>query len=334
MSERGLFSHLDRLSDERGLFEHALGRTRQEVHGYCTDDNARMAVVCLREADDQTADRLRDVALEFVLASLEPDGRCRNRMDRDGRWTDHGATGDWWGRALWALGTAVGSHPDPVMKDRCLAAFELATRQRSAWPRSMAFATLGAGEVFTAHPDRRPARQILTDTVNAIGPAPQGGWQWPERRLSYANATLAEALIVAGNHLTQPRTVERGAGILAWLLVNETRDGHLSVTGTGGRGPNDLEAQFDQQPIEVAAMADACWRACVVTGDQAWTRGIAAAAGWFNGDNDAGLAMHDPVSGGAYDGLSHHSVNANQGAESTIAYISTMQRARSFAATT
>ena len=78
-------------------------------------------------------------------------------------------------------------------------------------------------------------------------------------------------------------------------------------------------------------MADACWRAYSVTGDHAWSRGVAAAAGWFTGDNDTGLPMHDDDSGGGFDGLQPQGVNLDQGAESTLALISTMQRARSFA---
>ena len=40
--------------------------------------------------------------------------------------------------------------------------------------------------------------------------------------------------------------------------------------------------------------------------------------------------MFDDVSGGGYDGLEPHGVNLNQGAESTLAFVSTMQRAHSF----
>ena len=39
-AQRSRFDHVERLSDERGLFEHASGLTRREEHGYCTDDNA------------------------------------------------------------------------------------------------------------------------------------------------------------------------------------------------------------------------------------------------------------------------------------------------------
>ena len=38
--------------------------------------------------------------------------------------------------------------------------------------------------------------------------------------------------------------------------------------------------------------------------------------------------MWDPATGGGYDGLTPHGPNLNQGAESTLALISTLQHAR------
>jgi hypothetical protein len=196
----------------------------------------------------------------------------------------------------------------------------------------MAFAALGAADVLADHVEHDPARALLVDAVAAIGEIPAGSWRWPEPRLTYANAALAEALIAAGAALDDAAALDRGLTMLAWLLELETAGGHLSPTGVGGRGPDDIGPLFDQQPIEVAAMADACWRAYSVTGDRAWWRGVELAAKWFTGDNDTALPMYDDVSGGGFDGLQPEGVNLNQGAESTLALISTMQRARAFAA--
>jgi hypothetical protein len=46
------------------------------------------------------------------------------------------------------------------------------------------------------------------------------------------------------------------------------------------------------------------------------------------GDNDAGQVMWDPETGGGYDGLHADGVNGNQGTESTLAVISTLQHAQ------
>jgi len=318
------------MSDKRGLFEHADGTVRREEHGYCTDDNARLLVVMSREPDRGVAHRLGRLALDFVLDAQSVDGRFRNRMDISGRWTDSPSVEDCWGRSIWGLGVAATQHADPMIGKRALRGFDSGIRHRSPWSRSMAFAALGASDVLVANPGHAPARALLADVVNLIGEIPVGAWSWPEPRLRYANAALAEAVLAAGAALGSDAYVDRGLAMLNWLLELETRRGHLSVTGVDGQERKDREPQFDQQPIEVAAMADACWRAFTVTSDPSWTRGIMLAADWFTGANDNGLSMHDVASGGGFDGLQPQSVNLNQGAESTLALISTMQRARSF----
>ena len=325
------FDYLDRLSDTRGLYEHANGTARREDHGYCTDDNARLLVVATREPDTGVPHRLGRLALGFVRDAQSADGKFHNRMNRAGEWVDQPTVEDWWGRSLYGLGTAASQHADPEVRSAALVVYEKSVKLRSAGPRTMAFAALGAAEVLAVRPDHKPSRSLLADAITVIGPIREGAWQWPEDRLRYANATLAEAVIAAGAALETPEIVERGLTMLGWLRALETQRGHLSVTGVRGRGPFDHGPQFDQQPIEVAAMADACWRAYSLTTDSTWARGVTMAARWFVGDNDSGAVMHDDVSGGAYDGLQRKGVNRNQGAESTLALISTMQRARSFA---
>ncbi|MEO7369981.1 MAG: glycosyltransferase [Ilumatobacteraceae bacterium] len=322
------FDHVERLSDHRGMFEHAAGLIRREEHGYCTDDNARLLVVVAREPDTGAAHRLGRLALRFVVDAQHPDGRTRNRMDCDGRWTDDFGTEDCWGRGVWGLGAMAANHDSPSIRRTALRAFDRAARQRSRYSRAMAFASLGAAEVLSREPGHRRASALLVDMLQMVAPVSAGAWAWPEPRLTYANATLAEAVIVAGHALGMPDDVYRGLAMLEWLLEQETSRGHLSVVGVGGRGPDDDGPMYDQQPIEVAAMADACWRAAAVTGDRSWLRGVAAAARWFAGANDTGLPMFDDSSGGGFDGLQPDSVNLNQGAESTLALISTMQRAR------
>jgi hypothetical protein len=78
----------------------------------------------------------------------------------------------------------------------------------------------------------------------------------------------------------------------------------------------------------VAALADACARAYAIDGHGWWAQGIELAVAWFLGDNDSRTPMYDRVSGGGFDGLERFGRNENQGAESTLAVLSTFQRAR------
>jgi hypothetical protein len=196
----------------------------------------------------------------------------------------------------------------------------------------MAFAALGAAEVLERWRGHSGALTLLGKAITVIGEPPADpAWPWPAPRLSYANAAIAEAVIVSGRKLGQDRVLHNGLRMLAWLLAGETRDGHLSVVPVGGWGPGEARPAFDQQPIEVAALADACIRATAVTGDTAWLAGAHMSVAWFLGDNDARVPMLDEQTGGGCDGLGPTGRSRNQGAESTLAMISVMQQGRRLA---
>jgi hypothetical protein len=325
-----VFTHLRRLTDAGGLYEHAEGTTPRREHGYCLDDVARALVVVCREPDPELDD-LREQYLGFVLAAQAPDGRFHNRRRVDLSWPDAPSVEDCWGRALCGLGAAVAGAPQ--LRDRALAAFDRGAGLRSPHRRSMAYAALGAAEVIAVQPQHAGARALLVAAASVIGrPAPDKAWPWPEPRLSYANAVLPDALLAVGAALDAPSLVADGLGLLGWLLDRQTRDGHLSPVPVGGQGPADVGPRFDQQPIEVAALAGACARAHLIARRQRWADGIELAASWFCGDNDSGTPLHDPASGGGFDGLERDGRNGNQGAESTLALLGTLQHVRALSA--
>jgi hypothetical protein len=321
--------HLLRLSDDVGLFEHATGPVPSREHGYCLDDAARGLVVLSREPDaGPELARLQETLLAFT-AHAHLAGRFRNRLGYDRRWHDAAALGDWWGRALWGLGSTAAHADRPWLRAAARALFEQGATRRSASPRAMTFAALGAAEILAREPRDAPARALLAAAVTAIGPIPaDAGWPWPEPRLRYANAAVAEALVAAGSLLPAPAALADGLRVLEWLVDLQTRDGHLSVVPATGWEPGQRPPGFDQQPIEVAALASACARAHAVTGASRWASTVLLARGWFLGFNDAGVPLADPDTGGGSDGLRADGASTNQGAESTLALLSTFQQLR------
>lgn len=332
---RRAFEHLLAMSDAIGTFEHADHAEPRPSHGYCTDDMARVLIAVCREREpDQTLLKLGRVAFRFLTGAQGVTGRVRNRRTVDGRWHDRHGVEDCWGRSVWAFGTAARMAPEAKMRESALAYFEHGIGSRSSWPRAMAFAALGAAEVLAVQPKHYGARRVLVDTVATIGPIDRNAdWPWPEERLSYANAVLPDALLAAGLRLPRPGVVEDALSLLRWLLERETVEGHLSPSPVGGSGRGDHPPAFDQQPIEAATMADACARAAMLTGDEAFRRGVVQSIEWFDGANDVGVAMWDPTTGGAFDGLEPTGPNLNQGTESSLALITTRQHARSLVST-
>lgn len=327
------FVHLLRLTDNIGLLEHAEGVVPRHEHGYCVDDVAHgLVVVCREPSPDQDLITLGRRYLYFLASAQAPSGRVRNRLGYDRRWQDRAGTQDCWGRAVWAFGTAAARGPTAGIREESFTRFECSVRMSSPWPHAMAFAALGAAEILEGWEDHPGALSLLGRAVATIGQPPAAAaWPWPLARLTYANAAIAEAVIVAGWRLGRDRLLSNGLRMLDWLLGEQTRDGHLSVVPAGGWGRGEARPRFDQQPIEVAALADACMRATAVTGDRSWLAGAEMSVAWFLGDNDSRTPILDAVTGGGCDGLTPSGRNRNQGAESTLAMISVMQHGRSLA---
>lgn len=323
------YDHLLSLTNELGVFEHCAGKNPRTEHGFCVDDAARALIVAERGlGEDPDLDFVAQSCSRLLTDALAPDGRVRNRRDAQGVWHGPFDTNDHWGRALWAWGTVIAESEEPRRLEAADDAWQRAARQRSPFLRSMAFAALGAGEVLRVRPRDPLALALLADAADRIPPAAYTPWPWPEPRLTYANAVIPHVLFLAGHHLANQDMMNRARGLLTWLVEVQRRGSHLSVIPHTGWAPGEILPDFDQQPIEVATLVEAAHFAHEVTGDPSWGDVLAAGVTWFLGDNDTGVAMTDPTDGAGFDGLTWSGRNPNAGAESTVAYLSVMQRAR------
>jgi uncharacterized protein YyaL (SSP411 family) len=326
------FAHLLSLSGPYGTYEHADHAKARVEHGYCTDDVARALLVASRESEPSfDLCQLASSSLEFLRDAQALDGRVINRRSSSGAFFGPATAEDCWGRTIWALGTVIARSSEDNLVDEATQLFERSIRVASPSLRAMAFATFGAAEVLNVDPANEGAHALIIASAALLDrPEPIEGWRWCENQLSYANAALPEAMMAAGAIVGNDRLIENGLRQLQWLLDMATSEGYLSVTPAEGRSPKVAAKKFDQQPIEVAAISEACLRANVLTGDVEWTKGHELAVQWFLGDNDLGTPMFDPDTGGGFDGLTATGPNLNQGAESTIALLTTLQQARHF----
>jgi len=323
------FQHLRRMTDHVGLWEHARYTTPRPEHGYCTDDNARALILLSRELDPSAElIGLARVYFRFVADAALPRGGFHNRRGADESWADEIGSDDSQGRAIWSLGSAARLGPEGWMRRAALELFHRQENFASTSPRANAFAILGASEVLTGDPENEVARRALTQWARVLHVSDEPGWPWPEPRLAYDNARIPEALFAAGISLGDDHLVEAGLGLLDWLVTIETRDDHFSFAPVGGWARGEPRPGYDQQPVEAAAMADACTRAWLSTGEGKWRDAALRAARWLVADNDGDVVLYDFETGGCCDGLTMSGPNMNQGAESTLSALSTLQQVR------
>ena len=328
--------HLQALSDDIGLLEHArLAKPRRDC-GYTTDDNGRMLAVLARtdlrglggERVEATGLRLCRVALAYLQqASLPRAHGFRNRLSFERRWLDSRGSDDSYGRALWGLGALAARSIDTDLKESAHRLFWANYRLESPYPRSVVYAVLGAVEMAEADGSVELYAQ-LRKWLAQLRPHSKRRWAWPESKLTYDNARYPEALIGAGRILSDQAAVSEGLALLRWLVEVEriTPDGHFSWTPTSGRSIANMDPGFDQQPLEAWAMIDAASVAASLDGSH-WFDVAETARSWFLGANDLGVEMVDPETGGGFDGLTPTGPNLNQGAESTLAAVAAMSGA-------
>lgn len=276
-------------------------------------------------------------SLEFLAAAFDPSlGSFRNFRNADGEWLDEAASQDSQGRALLALGTAARDAPEVALRVDAQSLFEAALpgAARLTSPRAMASAVLGCDAALAGGMVGETERvfALLAGRLrNAFSELDlDGEWPWPEETLTYENALLPHALIVAGRRLGDARLRSVGLHVLDWLVeVQTTRRGMFTPIGSDGWWTRGMtRSQFDQQPIEATSLILAAAAAYETTQDAGYLRSAEAAYGWFLGDNDACLAVADVLTGGCHDGLSEHHVNVNQGAESTLMWLTALETMR------
>jgi hypothetical protein len=328
------------MSGALGIWQHARGSVPDETHGMCTDDVARALTVDLLQANTLGWGAVRESAarsLTFISAAWNPaSGFFRNVRSADGSWLDEAGSQDTQGRALLAIGTATRDLPDVEMRIEAQALFEAAlpVAGRLTSPRAIASAILGCDGALGSGM-RGGAERYFVLLVRRLRGAfsvvqLEGDWPWPEHTLTYENALLPHALIAGGRRLSDGHIRSVGLTVLDWLIETQTsRSGTFSPVGNDGwwthEGPR---SQFDQQPIEATAMILAASAAYEATRDAGYVRAAEAAYGWFLGANDAGLMMADIVTGACHDGLSADRVNVNQGAESTLMWLTAVETMR------
>ncbi|MCC7204821.1 MAG: glycosyltransferase family 4 protein, partial [Phycisphaeraceae bacterium] len=326
-------THLKRLSDDTGILQHAIYAAPDRRHGYCLDDNARALIAVLMHHDlvgDASVLPLADRYLSFVHHALnEKTGQFRNFMSYDRQWLEETGSQDVQGRAIWALGVAT--HLAPHQAGLHLAARllhqALDAAENLTSPRAIAFALVGLHAYlrrFGGDSRVRRARETLAARLFAgFQAVTDDNWPWSEQTLTYDNAKLPHALILSGQWLPSTPMVEQGLRALRWLLDRQINpDGSVSLIGNHGWLARDgSRARFDQQPVEVMALIEACAEAFRCTQDESWLLDARRCLRWFLGRNDAHAELYDYQTGGCRDGLHADGPNLNQGAESTLAWL-------------
>ncbi|MDH3974436.1 MAG: glycosyltransferase family 4 protein [Deltaproteobacteria bacterium] len=321
------------MTDDTGMLQHAKYSVPDRHHGYCVDDNARALIVAGMHYSlfkDKSVIPLMQTYLSFMHYSFNPEkGSFRNFMSYDRRWLEEAGSEDSQGRSIWGLGVAVKCAPNEAVRNMAASLFleGLNCLESFVSPRALSFAILGLHaymEVFGGDANARRLRQNLSEKLFALfAECSSKDWPWCEEIVTYANGKIPHALILSGQWIPDPEMHKAGLTALEWLLEKQTApEEHLSIIGNSDWLNRDgRSAIFDQQPIEVMCLIEACAEAFRSTADRKWMLEAKRCLGWFLGWNDLGEQVCVLETGGCFDGIEAIGVNANQGAESTLSWL-------------
>jgi glycosyltransferase involved in cell wall biosynthesis len=315
--------HLLTMTDDTGILQHAIF------------SRALIVSVLLDESPERAGGReyldLSNRYLAFLWLAFNTDiGRFRNFLSYDRKWLEDVGSEDSHGRALWSLGKVLGHSRNPGLRGAAGRLFEAAVPATLTFtsPRAWAFCILGMQAYLDWFPGDRTIQGVRNTLANRLldiyEKSHSETWRWFEKSLTYSNARLSQALILAGWRSDNQRMIEVGMDSLKWLVAEQHCGDEEIVVPIGSNGfytEGKEKARFDQQPVEVCATVSACMEVYRLTEEGQWHDSAWRAFRWFLGKNDLQVALYDATTGGCRDGLHPDRVNENQGAESTLSFL-------------
>jgi glycosyltransferase involved in cell wall biosynthesis len=323
-------SHIELLTDDTGIIQHARFGIPNLKEGYCIDDNARaliMSLMAFEQDKNQKALKLIPVYLSFIQYMQREDGNFRNFLSFNRNYLEEVGSEDSFGRTVWSLGYLVYASPNNSYREfgRELLSHSIPHFKDLKYLRGMANTIIGLSYYLTSQPGDElllmEINRLAKSLHNAYQQNKDGNWHWFEDILTYDNAILPLALLYHYDTTGNQESFKIAMESIEFLNSFSFENGYLNPVGNAGwmkkHGKNPI---YDQQAIETMAMVLLYSKTFAITKDDKYLNLMHISYEWFLGKNSLHIPLYDFETHGCADGLQFNSVNRNQGAESTLAY--------------
>jgi len=327
--------HMKNMTTDFGFVQFSKLNVPDLASGYTIDDNARaMIAMCQHYKKYRERDVLNyiKIYLDYIGFCQLPDGRFLNYVDVNKNFTQQNYDEnleDSSGRAMWALGYLISQGSilpaEFIAKAEAIFQKSLSLTKNIYSTRAMAFIIKG---LYYYNRTVKDADTLLyiklfaDRMVNMYRHEADAEWRWFEGYLTYANSVLPEALLlcyaITGNETYKEVAKESFDFLLSQTFDDESIKiiSNRSWLVKGGK-----RETYGEQPIDVAYTILALRKFHDIFKDEEYLNKMEMAFNWFLGNNHLQHIIYNPCTGGCFDGLEEHSVNLNQGAESTVSYL-------------
>jgi glycosyltransferase involved in cell wall biosynthesis len=323
--------HINRLTDDTGIIQHAKFGIPNLKEGYCLDDNSRallMVLMAYRQMKDMRALELSPIYLSYIHYLQNADGTFRNFLSFSRNFLDEVGSEDSFGRTIWALGYLMANAPnDAYYQTGKLVFFNAAPNfEKLKSIRGIANTMIGISYYLKSNPSDDSMTERLRNLAYVLmkhykeNQSPD--WNWFESLLAYDNGILPLALLHSAEILNDDKITKTAIESLNFLTSHTLNDNYLSVIGNEKWYKKEGERSvFAQQPIDAMAMVLMFHQAFYLTKDKDYLNKLYTSFLWFLGENDLRMSLYDFETTGCCDGFESYGVNRNQGAESSLAYL-------------
>jgi hypothetical protein len=328
-------NHIQNLTHFIGMIQFSKVEVPDLLSGFTLDDNAR-ALIALTEyyelTEDESAISLINTYMNFIEFMQQDGGDFLNYLDKFGFFSLNNFEEnleDSNGRAIWALGYFY-SKKNLFLNQfsfRIETLFEKSLNSVQAFssPRSIAFVLKG---VYYYNKEKNSAVlhslivELADQLIQFYEKSKLESWHWFENKLTYGNALLPEALLLAYTVTKSDEYLAVAKESFDFLLGILFEKEHFKTISN--RTWHELDGQpssYGEQPIDVAYTIMAMEQFDTIFPEEEFGKKMKKAFDWYHGDNYLKQIVYNPLTGGCCDGIEHDRVNLNQGAESTITYL-------------
>ncbi len=292
-------SHLKKLTTDFGIIRYSHINLPDKYSGYTLDDNA-MALIVFSQHFELTLDQsdlyFIEIYLAFIKHCLQPDGNFYNHVDGKKafpRQSQSRNCEDSKGRAIWALGYLISKH--------------------AVFPKHIVDV---AENIFK---DAISCISIL-HSYQAMSFMIKGLYYYNCKHKSPLNKSIikvfASQLVHFQVNNSESSCVMSEALLLAYLEINDSLYKEIAVESF-----EQALCKESLTPMQHAEKVVATSLFYETFKEKIYLDRMQKEFNWFLGENRLNQIIHNPKTGGCFDGLEATHVNLNQGAESTIGYL-------------
>lgn len=319
-------SHLLRMTDDTGIFQHSLRGVPDPSMGYTTDDNARalMAAIMLYGAyGHKKYEKLIYTYMSFLIYAQNENGKFKNFMDYNRNFSEKEGSSDCFGRCIMALGFTLNSYSVPLAVKRSayvLLKKAIVNCNKIQFLRSKAYCILGLANCRDEN-----AKKIIRDFAYSLKAAYEKckdkDWHWFENEITYCNAVMSNAMLCSYEVTGDNEFLNIGLESLNFLCEKTFRYNYFKPIGCSGWLKKGSEpAIYDEQPVEACTTLMALVKAFDITHEEKYVDMVKICFQWYTGTNSKGISLIDSETYGCFDGITENGVNLNQGSESIVCY--------------